>query len=119
LAGKADANVVAEDGAELLPGATLTGQLFTSQLHVVDGATFQGDVFIGANAMEQAGEALRDQPIETQAPVFNEQTAPQQQSEEKSNVSTVPGSVQSVLHRRRPKVLVPQGAGNGNGNGHS
>lgn len=124
LSGKVEADVVAEDGVELLPGAQLTGQLFTSQLHVVEGATFQGDVCIGPRAMEQASAALNGQDIDRPAP--RSYTQPQQheneneQQEDAGNVNTVPGSVHSILQRRRPKVMGARhtiGA-NANGNGN-
>ena len=42
LAGRADADVVAESGVELLPGSALVGRVYTSNLSVADGASFEG-----------------------------------------------------------------------------
>ncbi|MEM9252149.1 MAG: polymer-forming cytoskeletal protein, partial [Planctomycetota bacterium] len=58
LAGHAKADVIAEDGVQLLPGGQLTGQLYTTKLDVVEGATFQGDVCVGPKAIEVAIDAL-------------------------------------------------------------
>ena len=58
LAGHAEADVVAEEAVELLPGAELSGQLYTSRLNVTEGAIFQGDVCVGPKAIQAASEAL-------------------------------------------------------------
>jgi len=118
LAGHAEADVVAEDAVELLPGAQLVGQLYTSRLNVVEGATFQGDVCVGPKAIQAAKEALKqsdveqdDQPSITQSPSIGHD---QQDQDEQSAVKTMPGSVNQILQRRRPKVI---SARNGNGIG--
>ncbi len=121
LAGHAEADVVAEDAVELLPGAQLVGQLYTARLNVVEGATFQGDVCVGPKAIQAAKEALRqtdgqeeDQPVQsiTKSP----SAIPQDQDEhdDASSITTMPGSVNQILQRRRPKVIA---ARNGNGIG--
>ena len=68
LSGRADADVIAENGIELLPGAQLSGQIFTSMLNVVEGASFQGDVSIGPKALEAASELLAQHNIAAPAP---------------------------------------------------
>lgn len=117
LAGKAEADVVAEHGCELLPGAQLLGQLYTSHLNVIEGAVFQGDVCVGPKAIQAANDALSQQEgieeedvqqggysqpmtssIQDQYEDGQEQEAPQQ-------VQTMPSSVNAVLQRRRAKVL--------------
>jgi cytoskeletal protein CcmA (bactofilin family) len=122
LAGRAEADVVAEDGVELLPGATLTGQLFTSRLNVVDGAMFQGDVCVGPKAMQAASEAFKLNEPAGQREHFHHQ--PDQGSmdmaaddaddaEQPTHMGNGNGS---MLQRRRPKVLAPRPmmhAGNG------
>ena len=59
LAGRVDADVAAESGVELLPGSALIGRVYTSNLSVADGASFEGKVVVGANAMEAAAELIR------------------------------------------------------------
>ena len=60
LGGRAEADIVAEHGVELLSGTVSTGRLFTSRLSVVDGASFDGEVVVGANAMQAAKDVVRD-----------------------------------------------------------
>lgn len=131
LAGHAEADVVAEDGVELLPGATLAGQLFTSRLNVVDGATFQGDVCVGPKAMQAASEAFKNVEVTNQnTPHFHHEDSAQQMAVEQSmSIGQVEEEVEEVeqfqaaqpapaqqqspamnamLQRRRPKVLSPR-----------
>ena len=116
LAGRAEADVVAEDAVELLPGAELIGQLYTSRLNVVEGATFQGDVCVGPKAIQAAKEALDQDELqapETPAmPTMGQDQADEQDGD--TPVTTMPGSVNQILQRRRPKVI---SARNGNGAG--
>jgi len=123
LAGQAEADVVVEDAVELLPGAQLVGQLYTSRLNIVEGATFQGDVCVGPKAIQAAKEALKqndtaqdDQPIQhqsiAQSPSMIDKG--QDDQDEQASVTTMPGSVNQILQRRRPKVI---SARNGNGIG--
>lgn len=121
LAGHAEADVVAEDAVELLPGAQLVGQLYTSRLNVVEGATFQGDVCVGPKAIQAAKEALKQTDEQDSFGNGQSITAPassmghdHEEQDEASSITTVPGSVNQILQRRRPKVL---SARNGNGIG--
>ncbi|QQE11371.1 polymer-forming cytoskeletal protein [Planctomycetota bacterium] len=117
LAGRAEADVIAENGLELLPGAQLIGQVYTSNLNVVEGAVFQGDVCIGPKAMEAAGEVLAQHNIAAPAPAATEDYTEEQYIDEPiaeeavdaSEVKTVPGSVNAILQRRRAKVLSTRG----------
>jgi len=59
LAGRADADVVAEHGVELQAGCVLTGRVFTTHLSVVEGASFDGEVVIGSHAMAAASELIQ------------------------------------------------------------
>ncbi len=117
LAGHAEADVVAEDAVELLPGAQLVGQLYTSRLNVVEGATFQGDVCVGPKAIQAAKEALNQgdnsQAFSSPAPSMS-QSHHEEEQEDESPVTTMPGSVNQILQRRRPKVISSR---NGNGLG--
>lgn len=108
MAGKAEADVVAEHGCELMPGAQLLGQLYTSHLNVIEGAVFQGDVCVGPKAIAAASEALGQQEdVVEEEPVYTSAMMPQAEAsvEEESEVTTMPGSVNAVLQRRRAKVL--------------
>lgn len=123
LAGRAEADVIAEDGVELLPGSHLLGQLYTSRLNVVEGATFQGDVCVGPKAIEAATEALsleeqaapqpqaqpqpaaRPQAIRQPEPIAEADDAQMTEDEQDGAVHTVPGSVNQILQRRRAKVM--------------
>ena len=109
MAGKAEADVVAEQGCELMPGAELLGQLYTSHLNVIEGAIFQGDVCVGPKAIAAATEALaqqdeieEDEGYTTTSMLSQTQ---EQTEEDEQEVTTMPGSVNAVLQRRRAKVL--------------
>lgn len=124
LAGKAEADVVAEHGCELLPGAQLLGQLYTSHLNVIEGAVFQGDVCVGPKAIQAAADALgrdeeyeEDQPQQYVSPMSSmmsqqqddyeeeDEPQPQHQPQHQQHVQTNANSVNAVLQRRRAKVL--------------
>lgn len=119
LAGHAEADVVAEDAVELLPGAQLVGQIYTTRLNVVEGATFQGDVCIGPKAIQAAKEALKQTDEQDTQPIQPSITKPaisndQDEQDGVASITTMPGSVNQILQRRRPKVI---SARNGNGIG--
>lgn len=58
LAGKAIAHVVAEHGVELLEGSSLSGRLFATRLSIAEGATYEGEIHVGPDAMAGAEEIL-------------------------------------------------------------
>ncbi|MEO0475162.1 MAG: polymer-forming cytoskeletal protein [Planctomycetota bacterium] len=107
MAGKAEADVVAEQGCELLPGAELLGQLYTSHLNVIEGAIFQGDVCVGPKAIAAATEALaeHEEVEEDQGYTSSMLSQTEEPAEDEQEVTTMPGSVNAVLQRRRAKVL--------------
>lgn len=113
MAGKAEADVVAEHGCELLPGAQLLGQLYTSHLNVIEGAVFQGDVCVGPKAIAAAAEAMgHEEEIEEEQQytsssmmMMSHHEEPAEEEEEQQQIMTNPGSVNAVLQRRRAKVL--------------
>lgn len=127
LAGNAEADVVAEHGVEMLATGSLSGQLFTSHLSVAEGAVFQGQVFVGPNALAAAERVLTDISLPASADEAadqDEQEAPSQRAaalnlaadrdeaaeeaaEAATPVNTMPTSLDSILRRRRPKVLSP------------
>ena len=108
MAGKAEADVVAEQGCELMPGAQLLGQLYTSHLNVIEGAVFQGDVCVGPKAIAVAAEALGQEEEVEEEQQYSSMMMSQQEEpaeEEEQEITTNPGSVNAVLQRRRAKVL--------------
>ena len=108
MAGKAEADVVAEQGCELMPGAQLLGQLYTSHLNVIEGAVFQGDVCVGPKAIAAAAEALGQEEEVEEEQQYSSMMMSQQEEpaeEEEQEITTNPGSVNAVLQRRRAKVL--------------
>ncbi len=106
LAGHAEADVVAEQGVELMPGANLIGQLYTTNIQVSEGATFQGDVCVGPKAIAAASEALSGEAQEEASSSPMMMSSMHSEDEEASSEPrTVPGSVNQILQRRRAKVL--------------
>jgi len=121
LAGNAEADVVAEHGVEMLATASLSGQLFTSHLSVTEGAVFQGQVFVGPNALAAAervltdinlpaaDEAVQDEPAAPaqRAAALNlaDDQAAEEAEEAATPVNTMPTSLDTILRRRRPKTL--------------
>lgn len=115
LGGKAQADVVAEHGMELLSSAQLTGHLYTTRLSVVDGAMFEGHVVVGPKAMQAAGELIEKAPrIEGRS--RDEDNTEMEQT--KPDINTVPKSLDDILQRRRKQQPVGAVAGNGH-NGHN
>lgn len=128
LGGTAEADVIAEQGAELLPTAKLTGQIYSTHLNIMEGAVFQGDVQVGPKALEAAA-ALLAETRDGQGSASEEAEAGPQGSGStlvfqgvgetggpEASVS-VSESLESLLSRRRPKILTsaagkkPLGAG--------
>lgn len=129
LSGTAEADVVAEHGIELLAGAQLTGQIYTTTLTVAEGAVFQGDVCVGPKAIQAAGALLRQAQETTGAEGESTEPAaweePQAETGAPTNIRVGSSSLNNMLQRRRAKILSGAGAkpptsnSNGNGNGHS
>ena len=117
LAGQAEADVVAEQGIELLAGSSLKGQLYTTAVSIVEGAAFEGDVCVGAKAMQSAGTLLRTAQEVEQGGTSGEGL---EKSWDDGSEATpaFPGNgagvrmgqgVNMMLQRRRAKVLTPAG----------
>ncbi len=138
VSGRIEANVVAEHGVELLAGGHLNGQLYTTTLSVVEGAILQSEVCVGPKAMQAAGALLRqvqasiaeeqedsedlalDQDQENAVEEHAHRAAAANDSAEGENedreaepamnpVRTVPSTLNSMLSRRRAKVLSSYG----------
>lgn len=118
VAGNVEADVVAEQGIELLAGASLTGQLFTTHLNIVDGAVFQGSVCVGSHAIAaaeeliaRAGEAqtAAEAGAATLALPSDDDEADQDETDAARPVSTVSNSIDAILKRRRPRPLTTGG----------
>lgn len=123
LAGRVEADIIAEDGIEILPGGEFTGRLFASQIHVAEGATFNGDIAIGPNAVEQAYRQLGQEPSQRTRPAQTQSHAMEEAHDEDfdadDQVNTMPNTVSSVLKRRRSngngRALATNGTANGKG----
>jgi len=118
LAGTADADLIAEHSAELLPTARLTGQIFTVNLNVMEGAVYQGDVHVGPKALESAAVLLSEQREDEAAPASpsapaaapaSAQTLVLQNEAASAADPTinVSESLEALLSRRRPRILTP------------
>lgn len=116
LSGQVEANVAAENGIEILPGGQLIGKLYTTNLQIVEGAIFQGDVYVGTDAMERAQIEPEDKQLEsrkTRPRRLMGQRQDQRQADttrrptsDGSPIRTVPSALDSVLQKRRAaKVL--------------
>ena len=92
-AGTIQADVVAATAVELSPSAVLTGRVYTQQLAVADGGTFEGQITIGGHALEMAREVTA---ASAQAPPVK--AAPQQEAEAGETVHITGG--EGVLRRR-------------------
>jgi len=108
LAGRCEADVIAEEAVELLPGAELTGQLYTTRLEVAERAVFQGDVCVGPHAMKAADEALGVEGIDQADKPIAQMPAEEPAAE--TEITTVPSSVDQVLQSRRPKLMSTRGS---------
>ncbi len=58
LAGRVEADVIAGESVELLPGAELRGRLFTPRLSVAEGVVLEAQACIGPNAPKEAEKRL-------------------------------------------------------------
>ena len=119
IAGTVQADVVAEQGIELLAGATLEGQVYTNHLNIVDGAVFRGEVVAGPKALEAAGKLLEqiaqsqidddDRDAAGNLSLTDANEGEQADEDADASVTTVPTSIDAILKRRRPKTLVSGG----------
>ncbi|MCX5658109.1 MAG: polymer-forming cytoskeletal protein [Planctomycetota bacterium] len=139
VAGRIEADVVAEHGVELLAGAQLSGHLYATTLSVVEGAVLQSEVCVGPKAIQAAGailrqveEAISEQNASNGAAGRSEAQeeavgshadwqAGSEQADESVEMSdeqvdeepepivapvrTIPSTLNSMLSRRRAKVL--------------
>ena len=109
LAGRVDADVAAESGVELLPGSALIGRVYTSNLSVADGASFEGEVVVGANAMKAAAELIRQ--VESGQPGAGASRDPDEADEADLQVQTSPASLDRVLRSRAERTSSRAAAG--------
>lgn len=113
-AGQAEADVVAENGVELLPGSSLNGQVYTNEIHVSPGAAYTGDLTVGPDAVASAGmepndssttDVSADQDMDVQVEIADDSEGMDDASE--MRIDTNPQAVATMLRRRKPKVLRP------------
>ncbi|MBI1338166.1 MAG: hypothetical protein GC164_14575 [Phycisphaera sp.] len=112
VAGRVEADVVARDGLELLPGAAVIGQVFTPRLTVADGAMVDGHVCVGPKAESLSDQLLRkSKPKQapkrenTPMPRHNENATVElidPEATEPINISTIPESISAILQRQHP-----------------
>lgn len=118
VAGHTNADIAAEGGVELLPGASVEGRIYSTQVHVAEGASFQGEVCIGPNAMQAAGQSVDAAAAAPEPEPFDAGDSSMDHGrddhDEESNgngngnagpVRTMSSNVSSILQRRRAKVL--------------
>lgn len=113
-AGQAEADIVAENGVELLPGSSLNGQVYTSEIHVSPGAAYTGDLTVGPDAVASAGFEANDtgvadevtgEDMDVQVEIADESDDVEDSNE--MRIDTNPQAVATMLRRRKPKVLRP------------
>lgn len=100
-AGKAIAHVVAEHGVELLEGSSLSGRLFATRLSIAEGATYEGEIHVGPEAMEGAQEILDEAETDQPEPASWKHTSPRRSADRGSREESVIGS---ALGQRRARV---------------
>ena len=54
IAGQVDADVIAEQGLELLAGSKLSGRLFSTRVSVCEGGEYEGEINVGPQALKAA-----------------------------------------------------------------
>jgi cytoskeletal protein CcmA (bactofilin family) len=127
LAGVVDAKVVAETGIELMAGAMLSGHLYTPSLAIVAGAVLMGEVNVGPQALDACDNLVhhRGALVESRAKTEPEQTETADESASNTvsdspidgaleapavnPVHTMPASLNTMLQRRRSRVISAAG----------
>jgi len=99
VAGKANANVIAEHGIELLAGSRLSGRLFSTRISVSDGGEYEGEINVGPQALTAAMEWARQLEDEPQAPQEVQETQTGD-----SAVEVDSGVIGGILSQRRAKA---------------
>ena len=107
LAGRAEADIVAEDGLELLRGSHLAGSIFTTNLPVADGAVFQGEVWTDpAEHLLKVVEDWKKPREEARSHANSCKQTGTRQSPQPAKSGFLDSVVQAELGpRRRPKIL--------------
>jgi cytoskeletal protein CcmA (bactofilin family) len=98
LGGRSEADIVAEQGVELLCGSVSSGRLFTNRLSVVDGACFDGHVVVGTNAMTEARDVLPEIAADLDDPGHVESTEKTDRTAAEKPVSTKPAASNLKVH---------------------
>ena len=100
VAGKANADVIAEHGIELLEGSRLSGRLFSTRISVCDGGEYEGEINVGPQALKAAMEWARQR--EEEQPRGREDTEAAQTPDPAVQVDS--GVIGGILDRRRAKA---------------
>ena len=100
VAGKANADVIAEHGIELLAGSRLSGRLFSTRISVRDGGEYEGEINVGPQALKAAMEWARQR--EEEQPQAREEMKETQTVD--SAVEVDSGVIGGILSQRRAKA---------------
>ncbi len=73
LSGRVEADVIATESAQLLPGAQLTGRIYTPQLLMGQDVIFKGEAVVGPDAISAAQEMLNENDQTSEAQWLTEQ----------------------------------------------
>jgi len=66
--GRIEADTVVTEAVEFLPGSNFTGRLFAPRLNVAEGATIEGEIYVGSKALEKAKALLAEPPDSSPEP---------------------------------------------------
>ena len=100
VAGKANADVIAEHGIELLAGSRLSGRLFSTRISVCDGGEYEGEINVGPQALKAAMEWARQ--VEAEQPQAAQETQEAQTLDPAVEVDN--GVIGGILSQRRAKA---------------
>ena len=100
IAGKANADVIAEHCVELLKGARLSGRLFSMHISVCDGGEYEGEINVGPQAMKAAMEWANQ--LEEEQPQAPEETGEVRTVDPAVEVDN--GVIGGILSQRRAKA---------------
>lgn len=138
LAGRADADVIAEQSIELLPGSKLSGRLFSTRITVSEGGEYEGEINVGPQALKAAVEWIeqikreqdgqhqpRPASVDTAAPADSAPEPEQDQADDAADSTERdqepvalqpqidPSVIGSILSQRRAKVMAAVNAPTG------
>ena len=126
IAGKVDADVIAQQGVEMLAGSKLAGRLFSTRISVCEGGEYEGEINVGPEALkaamawvdqikqeqEQAAQAEAQARTSIADAVLTDDEASESDQPTESNrapgqtaTQIDPSVIGSILSQRRAKVM--------------